>query len=277
MHKVFVLSIMSFLLAGSCSYFANDRDEPAAARVANNYLYLSDVASRIPEGISPRDSLSMAKNIVNQWVQKQMLINQAKENLPENDEELQRKVDNYRNELLVHQYETQIIKRKADTSISRKEIEKYYDKNKDNFVLEREILKINYIVLPLEYENTQEAREVFFNADNTSEIESYCKENNFDYFLEPIWIHFEDAAKSLPLRITSVSGIKYSTTELTDNAFRYLVQINGTRAAGEIKPLEFVSSEIKNILLNRRRLELLKQMREDIVSTGFKNNEIEVY
>ena len=277
MHKVFVLAILSLLIAGSCSYLADDRDEPAAARVGSNYLYHSDVASRIPEGISPRDSLSMAKNIVNQWVQKQMLISQAKENIPENSEELQQKVENYRNELLVHQFETEIIKQKADTGISFKEIEEYYDQNKENFILEDEILKINYMVLPLQYENTQEARKVFFNAENSSEIESYCKENNLDYFLEPIWIYFEDAAKSLPLRITSVSGIKYSTTELTDNGFRYLVQINGTRAIGEIKPLEFVSSDIKNILLNRRRLGLLKKMREDIVSTGFENNEIEVY
>lgn len=277
MHKVFVLAIISILLAGSCSYFANDRDEPAAARVGSNYLYLSDVASRIPEGISPRDSLSMAKNIVNQWVQKQMLITRAKENVLENSDELQKKVENYRNELLVHQYETQLIKQKADTGISLKDIEAYYNENKENFILDREILKINYIVLPLQYENTQEAREMFFSAENTSEIESYSKENNLDYFLEPIWIYFEDAAKSLPLRITSVSGIKYSTTELTDETFRYLVQINGTRASGEIKPLEFVSSDIKNILLNRRRLELLKKMREDIVSAGFENNEIEVY
>jgi len=276
-HRVFVLAILSLFLLGSCSFFTSDRDEPAAARVGNNYLYLSDVASRIPESISPRDSLSMAKNIINQWVQKQMLINQAKENIPENSAELQQKVENYRNELLVHQYESQLIKQKADTGISHKEIEEYYNKNKENFILEREILKINYIVLPLNYDNTQEAREVFFNAGNTPEIESYCKENNLDYFLEPIWIYFEDAAKSLPLRVTSVSGIKYSTTELTDDEFRYLLQINGTRAAGEIKPLEFVSSGIKNILLNRRRLEFLKKMREDLVNTGFENNEIEVY
>ncbi len=277
MNKDFVLAILGIFLFGSCSFFPNDRNEPAAARVGNNYLYLSDIASRIPEKISPRDSLSMAKNIINQWVQKQMLINQAKENLPENNPELQQKVENYRNELLIHQFETQLIKQNADTGISHKEIEEYYNTNKENFILENEIVKINYIVLPLQYNNTQKARKVFFNANNTQEIESYCKENNLDYFLEPIWIYFEDAAKKLPLRVTSVSGIKYSTTELTDDAYRYLLQINGTRAAGEIKPLEFVSSEIKNVLLNRRRLEFLRKMRNDIVSKGFENNDIEVY
>lgn len=271
------LFAISLTLLSACSYLSGDRDEPVMARVQDKYLYLSDITGQIPSGILPRDSLSMAKTIINQWVQQQMLIGQAKENIPEEQLDFEEKMEDYRNSLLVYHYETQLIKQKADTSVTLADIEAYYEENKQNYVLEKDILKINYMVLPFDYENMEEARRVFFDNDSTQKTEAYCKDNGLEFFLEPIWIYLEQAEKTLPLRVTSVSGITYSKAERKDDRFHYLIKVNGTRAVNEIKPLEFVSGQIRNILLNKRRTSFLKKMREDIVKKGFESNEIEIY
>jgi|AntRauTorcE11898_2_1112593.scaffolds.fasta_scaffold00065_4 hypothetical protein len=271
-----VFAILLAMLNG-CSYFDADRDEPVMARVQDEFLYLSDITGQIPSGMTPRDSLSMAKTITNHWVQQQMLTRQASENISEEQLDFEEKIENYRNALLIHKYESQLIQQKADINITLQDIESYYEANKANYVLEKDILKINYIMLPLTYSKTAEARRIFFDSDNTQEIEAYCKENNLQFFLEPVWIYLEQVAQVLPMRVTSVNSISYSKAEREDEKYRYLLKIKGTRAVNEIKPLEFVSAQIRNILVNQRKSNFLKKMREDIVEKGFKNNEIEIY
>ncbi|HKK10164.1 MAG TPA: hypothetical protein VJ939_04970, partial [Bacteroidales bacterium] len=162
MSRLFKISAVLFLLISGCNLMGDDRDEPALARVGDQYLYMSEITSRIPKGIQARDSLSMAKAIINQWIEKAVLVNQAKDNLPEEDLNFEEKIENYRNSLLTYHYETLLIRQKVDTNISQDEIKAYYKKNKKNFLLEKDLIKANYIKVPKGFNNLSEARKIFF-------------------------------------------------------------------------------------------------------------------
>lgn len=274
-EKLFIGSV--FVLLAGCNLIGPERDEPALARVDEEYLYLSDITSQIPRGISPRDSLSISKAIINQWVEKTAVVAKARKNVPEDQLDFEKKIEQYRNSLITYYYESQLIQQEVDTNISIREVEAYYDQNKQNFILKNDLIKLNYILVPKQFENRAEARQAFFSSKNAATIEAYCKEHELPYFLEPTWVYFEEAAMKIPFRLTQVSSIDYSETTREDDAYFYFIRVLGTRSANEAKPLSFVESQIKSILLNQRKMDFMEKMRQDIVDKGFEQNMIEVY
>ena len=55
------------------------------------------------------------------------------------------------------------------------------------------------------------------------------------------------------------------------------MQINDVRLQNDYAPLEFVMPTIKQIVINKRKLELIKQLEKDITKDAIKNNQFEIY
>lgn len=269
--------IVLFLILASCNRFRANEDETILARVQDEYLYASDIEKAIPKGISARDSLTMARSMVNKWIEKTILLNKAQNNLTDSELDFEEQLKKYRNSLIIYNYETKLIRQKLDTVVSDEEIRSYYQDNKRNFLLKNDILKVHYILLPLDFEEMASARRVFFNDENTNTIESYCKEHNLRYFLEDSWMYLNEVKQYLPLRIESAEEIKYSEREIKDSEFQYFIKIIDSRQAKEIKPLSLVRNDIRNIIVNQRKTRMIKNMHQDLVDEGFKNNDIEIY
>ena len=83
MSKTVVLLIAALLLLvlHSCKYPMMKKEEPVLARVGDEYLSESDIKDLVPEGISPKDSINLVRNYVNNWVKTTLMVHQAKENL----------------------------------------------------------------------------------------------------------------------------------------------------------------------------------------------------
>ncbi len=274
----FWLSILIFApILLSCNRFQSNEDEPILARVQDEYLYESEIRNSIPKGIPPRDSLSMAKSMVNKWVQKTMLLKKAEENLSDEDLNFEEQLEKYRRSLVVYKYETNLVRQEIDTTVKAETIKAYYEKNKNNFRLKDELIKVHYILLPLDYERTGDARKIFFNEDNTVAIEAYCKENNLSYFLEDTWIYLSEVKQYLPLRIETTEDIEYREKEIKDNENQYFVKILDIKGTNDVKPLQLVKNDIRTIIVNKRKTKFVKDMHKNIVNEGLNSNEIEIY
>ncbi|MCF8338084.1 MAG: hypothetical protein K9I74_08890 [Bacteroidales bacterium] len=261
----------------SCNRFRTEDDQTILARVQDEYLSESEIKESIPSGISARDSLTMARSLINKWIKKTILLKKAKENLSSEELDFEEELEKYRNSLIIYKYENNLIQQKVDTVVEEQEIKTYYKNNKSNFRLKDDLLKVHYVLLPLGYENTNEVRRMFFNEENTSTIKSYCEKHNLKYFLEDHWMYFSEVKNYLPLKAKSASDIKYEEKELKDSEYRYLFKILDIRGVNDTKPLSLVKNDIKSIIINQRKTRLKKQMHNDLVNDGFKENEIETY
>ena len=277
MNRVFIAILIIVPVFLSCNRFRADNEKTVLARVQDEYLYKSDIKGAIPKNIPARDSLTMARSLVNKWVEKTMLLKKANENLSREDLNFEEQLEKYRNSLVIYKYETSLVRQQIDTTIREEEIKNYYKENKSNFRLKNGLIKIHYILLPLDYENTSKARRIFFNEDNTISIESYCKENNLSYFLEDTWMYLSEVKNYLPLNIEKTSDIKYKEKELKDSNYQYFIKILESRSTNDIKPLSLVKNDIRNIIVNQRKTRFIKKLHDDLVSKGFDKNEIEIY
>ncbi|MCF8231765.1 MAG: hypothetical protein K9J27_06195 [Bacteroidales bacterium] len=247
------------------------------ARVQDEYLTESEIKESIPSGISARDSLTMARSLINKWIKKTILLKKAKENLSNEELNFEEQINDYRNSLIIYKYESSLVKQKVDTVVKEQEIKTYYENNTSNFRLKDDVLKIHYVLLPLGYENTNEVRRIFFNEDNTGTIKSYCKKHNLKYYLDDEWMYFNEVRNYLPLKAKKAGDIEYRKNEIKDSEHQYFLKILDVRGINDTKPLSLVKNDIKSIIINQRKTRLKKQMHQDLVSEGFKKNEIETY
>ena len=70
---------------------------------------------------------------------------------------------------------------------------------------------------------------------------------------------------------------KTNFTQLQDSLGVYLVKIEAVLKTNDIAPLSYVKQTIGQILLNKRKQELLKNIENDITKDAIKNKNFELY
>ena len=63
--------------------------------------------------------------------------------------ELEKELNEYRNNLLLYAYREKLVIDQLDTVITEEEVEEYYEGNKKNFELKRNIAKILFVKVTL--------------------------------------------------------------------------------------------------------------------------------
>ena len=65
----------------------NAEDRKAIAKVNNKILYEEDIKAILPEQLTKDDSLMFVNSYINKWARQQLLLQKAKINLNEEEEE----------------------------------------------------------------------------------------------------------------------------------------------------------------------------------------------
>ena len=65
--------------------------------------------------------------------------------------------------------------------------------------------------------------------------------------------------------------------ELKDSIYYYLVTIRDYKLQNELAPVEYVEYNIKNLILNRRKIEFLKKIEDNVYKEGVRQNKFEIY
>ena len=92
------------------------------------------------------------------------------------------------------------------------------------------------------------------------------------------WMSFADLTRKIPLTVDDqeefLSKNKYF--EVKDSTTMYYVAISAYKSKESISPLNFEIENIRIILLNKRKAELLKRMEDDLISDAVKRNKYEI-
>ena len=65
--------------------------------------------------------------------------------------------------------------------------------------------------------------------------------------------------------------------ETEDSSFYYFVRFSDMQIRESISPLSFVRDDIRNLILNKRKLELIREMEKSVYNEALKKNEIEIF
>ena len=277
--------IWLFLLSvTSCTFFFKETDDRIKiARVNDSYLFYDDIKGLVSEETSKEDSILLVQNYINRWATQQLFMDGAMLNLNESQQESFNKlVNQYKNDLYTKAYVEAIVKRNIDTTVTDVEAKAYYEENREAFRLNEELLQFRYIHIDenmIDFNNIEKKFKRFNEVDkrNLDSISIQFKSYSLN---DSIWIKAAQVIDKIPV-ITSENKNqllkKSNFIQLKDSLGVYLMQINGVLMRTEIAPLEYVKPTIDQIVINKRKLELIKDLEKDITKDAIKNNQFEIY
>ncbi len=252
------------------------------ARVHDEYLYESDLAGITAPGIAPKDSLVITKSFIENWIRQKLIIHQAEKNLSDAQLDFSRQLENYRNSLVIYEYENALIRQNLDTLITDEEIQNYYDLNQQNFLLKDNIIQMQYVKLPLKSGNLKQFKKLLSSAnpEDKDKLSELCEKQAADYFLDDQnWLLFSDLLKQIPLKTYNQEDFLKNNRDLEyqDSLFIYLVRFKDFKIKESVSPLSFEKQKIRDIILNKRKIEFITRMQEDVYSNARKKNIFEIY
>ena len=253
------------------------------ARVNNVFLYLDELSGIVTPNTLKSDSIARINAYVQGWIKKQLLISEALRSIDINEAEIERKVLDYRYSLIGYEYQNFYIQNNLSDSVSQHEIDEYYKAHLDNFILKQNIIQGAYIKVPKGAPRTKRIKDLLYSnkPKDTEELKSYCISFSDAFHLpDSSWMEFEKLVVGSPLaeipnKIQFLRSYPYYETSDTD--FLYFLKVDAYKITDNVSPLEFVREEIRNIILNRRKVELVRKLEDQVYENAVKQNEFEIY
>jgi len=261
----------------------HEKDKTPIARVHDSFLYKEDVDALIPEKASKKDSLLFISGYLNKWAKEQLLLKKAKINLDkEEDESINKLVEQYRQDLLINKYKEAIVNQEFDTLVTQIYIDSFYKSNKEIFRLNEELIKLRFIHFSNDILNAEEFISLFNSDNKDSDIKIkqqrlQLKSYNLN---DSIWIKYDEVIKSTNF-IKNFDKNKFlrknKLIHKEDSSGVYLVKVKDVLLRNEIAPMSYALPTIKQMILHKRKLELLRKIEETLTDDAIKNKEFEIY
>ncbi|MCX6311916.1 MAG: hypothetical protein NT084_09825 [Bacteroidetes bacterium] len=252
------------------------------ARVFDYKLYVSDLRDVIPAGIPSDDSARRAENFINSWVKEKLLVHKAETNLGNEHKNVDKQLADYRNSLIIYAYEKELVRQKLDTVVSEEVIQKYYDEHPNDFELKDNILKVIYVKVDKKAPNIAKLRTLIqsIKPQDRKDLEGYCKQFGQNYFLDDdVWLLFDDLLKEVPIETYNKELFLQNNrfVELADSSSLYFVSIRGFMTRNSHSPLAFEKENIRSIIVNQRKRDMIERMHTDLYKEAMENKDIQIY
>ena len=268
------------LLICSCGLPTNEESN-AVARVGEDFLLISDLENQI--GPNGGDSLQITMRTINEWAEELLYLKKAEINLSFSEKKgLEELVSTYRNDLYVKTYKDKAIQSQLDSIVEKEEIEYYFDQNKFNFKTNKDLMRGRYVRVRNENYNLRLIRKSIrrFNEDDKVFLDSIALQFTTYSLNDSIWVQ----ASQFFNRFPSISERRYKNFlkndtffELQDSLEVYLVVVEEVVLRNDLAPLDYVAPTLNQILINKRKLELMRQLDREIIEEGLLQNIYEVY
>ena len=276
MSKIYFFLFFCLILS-SCK---NNFNDDIVATAYGENLFLADIVKEIP--LNTVDSSFFIKNFIDEWVSKRILLHHAKINLKIDQDEYDKKVNDYKNSLIIYNYEQQLVDQNLDTVVTFDQIKNYYINNMQNFVLSQNIFKGRFIIVNKEAPKIDLLKKIYKSVNDKDKIilEDYCKQFAINYSLsDTVWQYFSSlsnvfSSTEVSLRNHSIKN-KTNIIQTEDNL--YLVYIKDFKSKGDISPLSLEISKIRNVLLNKKKINYLEKLSRDFYNNSLALDKIKIY
>ena len=276
--------ITALLLLGGCrelpAYFSGD---PVLARVGERELKRSELKTALPQGVTGEDSAAMARTTIDRWVRKQVKLQQAEEVFSASVADIDRKVEEYRQTLLIHKLDEQWVDRQIDTAFTAQEIADYYNAHKTDFRLDRALVKGRIVRFKEGYRQQRKLKTLMEGRTEAQQqdFSDICEKNEFTVtdFREK-WVDFSEFLSYLPaLRTENYDSVlgSNSVQEMRDSKSHYYFQITEVGKVGDNIPLEIITPTIRRILYKQRQEAIITRQEEEIYKQALAEERVELF
>lgn len=282
--KPLSLLALGALLLLSCNSetTAEQYEGKLIAKINTSKLYDSDLEGLIPKEISGKDSAAFTQSYINKWADKEVFYQQATNYLTDEEQDVTKELEAYKKELVSFKFQMKLLDEKLDTNITTAQIEEYYNKNSQNFLLKNNIVKVLYVKVPITIPALDKLKKLCYstNPKDAEQLKNLCIQYANNYYMnDNTWLMFDDLKKEIPQLkdVPDYSVQSGKVYEFTDVANFYFLKIFEIKTKNTLSPLNFEKANIKNMLINQRKQLLINSIKKDFFDKAITNKELEIY
>lgn len=278
-----ILVPLSALLATSCRMSSTlFSGEDILARVGRNELTTFDIKDIVPQGLTGADSASYIDAYVEKWVIRQLKLQEAELMFPSDMGDIDRKVEEYRQSLLIRKIDQYYIDNDMNGDISDKEIADYYEAHLADFRTTSPMVKGCIVAVNDTYRRRDRLVRLMCSTkvDERRDFEALCHKHNFRFVRFDEWTDFSEFLSNLPVLRSDQNQTlltKKGVQQIHYDRTYYNFLITDVLDADDAMPLPMVQERIRRILITRRQGELLRIHEDSMVNNAIKTGHVRIF
>ncbi len=263
----------------SCNRNNPENNGEPVARVYDKYLYVSDISGLITENISKEDSLRIINDYIDNWIRQHLILKVAEDNLQAALADINKQAEEYKESLIIYAYERQWLAENLDTLVAEDSLKQYFENNLKDFSLKTDIYKLAYATTPTS-NKTADSIQFWFSRGIEKyryDLERYCSANCNQFSINTtIWLSEDALFKLLPYDMYADGSFRTKgPVTFNDNENKYYVKVEDYYIAGTTGPYEYYKDGVKDIIINKRKMNLINNTYQKIYTEGLKRNNAE--
>jgi hypothetical protein len=275
-------AVIAALSLSACARTLETAEDPTVAEVFQEKLLRSDLVRLIPPGTGREDSVALARQFIDSWARERVLLHKAEENLSTAQKDVDQQLRDYRESLIVYAYEQAIVRQKLDTNISEAEIEAYFNENGKNFELKDNIVRARWFKLRETDKRVLKKVEELWRSDAPEKFHDLevllAQRGSVINDTHESWMPFSDLQQLVPLRPDNPTDWipRQQKVMVSDSVGTFFVDLLEHRLKNSVSPLALVRGEVRSILINQRKLQLIERMRKDLFDDALANEHVRI-
>lgn len=249
------------------------------AKVGDRKLYQDDLEALFGLDFQPDDF--NVKVYINNWVANEVVVQAAASTLSDLEKDFSGQLDQYKQSLLRYTLESKYVAEHIDSNITSEEIQAYYDSNSVNFELKENHVKACLLKLPKNFRKKKKARALLnykTSGEKVAFLDWVKKEDLVNFNFDTTWVKWESVKELVPVKFYN------DETFLSNNNFKemwfeeevWLIRILDYKLKDNTSPLEMVENRIRSILINKRKVALIKRMEKELYQKAIKQGKIKM-
>ena len=279
MGRRFAPILVLGLCLSACSQWADYSKSDAGALLAEvgpKKLYMDDITSMMADTMSKNDSINFILGMSQSWVKDQLIIQEAEDNMPD-DLNIDALVDEYRSSLLLYHYESQLVDKGLDTTVTKEQKRDHYEKNSEQYILPEAIVKYAIAKFPKTPSNNARIWNAWTDND-WPEVQRYAAGKATLIKRVDEWRPINDLLAFLPPNSLSKSDQKKGfDTKFEKDGNYYYVKIMDYANEGSNPPFEYVEGKITKVILNNRKKILLQTKKQQLFDQNIGSRSVKIH
>ncbi|MCR4681114.1 MAG: hypothetical protein K5636_05840 [Bacteroidales bacterium] len=270
--------LLFFLILLSFASCKNKRDK-VVAQVYYHKLYLSEVLENTPSGLSPEDSVALAHEYMDNWVKENLVLHEAEKKLSVREKNFDKKMEEYRNSLLINAYFDKLVSDTSNFKISQEELDAFTKNFDKRYTVDKDIVKLNYVKLSKNSKLIAPVKAILFDESRRQgEREALTKMlgDSVEYLLDDdTWLYLDDIRNEVPFEVKE-SDLK-SHNQYVDKTIegnRYLLVILDYKNQRSVSETQEEMAAARMMLVNQRKRQFIEQHVNQLYEKALKEGAI---
>lgn len=249
------------------------------ASVGPENLYLEDVLNSIPEYALKTDSSAIVGQYINQWVMRQVLVQEAVRSGIMNSGEFQDRLKRLADETAMQMLLEKAYHASPAVEITREEAIHYYNRHRDKFVLPERFVRFHHMYAATIEDANQARQELLGGVEWDEIVDKYAVDpahsrRNSEMFHPAATALANVPAMNQFLRVIGITEV--SQIRLHEGNYHF-VQLLEDRQAGEIPELDWALVQIQEWLSLEKKQNQIRAFEQTLLRKAEANREIVIY